>query len=186
MTAFPLPLDLEPMEAKSVDTLPAGAIWQFEPKWDGFRCLAFKSSGQVELRAKSGKSLSRYFPEMLAALAASPAGDFVLDGELVIPVGGTLSFAALQDRLHPAESRVKKLAAESPAMLVLFDCLFEHKTGSQLAAPLPERRAALERVAATIGRAHAVRLTPTPATARTHSAGSTKHTARSMAWSPNG
>ena len=78
---FPVGLDTEPMEAKSVDALPAGEGWQFEPKWDGFRCLAFKAGVEVDLRAKSGKSLSRYFPEMVEALQHARADNFVLDGE---------------------------------------------------------------------------------------------------------
>jgi len=134
---------LPPMEAKSVDSLPAGEGWQFEPKWDGFRCLVFRDGGDVELQSKAGRPLGRYFPEVTARIAALPAERFALDGELIIVAGGTLSFEALQLRLHPAESRVRKLAAETPAQLMLFDCL-ANETGSLVAAPLPERRAALE------------------------------------------
>ena len=148
------------MEAKLVASLPAGAGWQFEPKWDGFRCLAFKSAGEVDLRAKSGKPLGRYFPEMLDALRAAPADDFVLDGELVIPRDGSLSFGALQDRIHPAESRIHRLSTETPALLVLFDCLATAADGTMLDAPLMARREALEQIARTIGRAHRIRLTP--------------------------
>ena len=148
------------MEAKSADALPAGSGWQFEPKWDGFRCLAFKGGGQVELRAKSGKSLSRYFPDVVALLRAAPADDFVADGELVIPVGGTLSFGALQDRLHPAESRVRKLAAETPGLLILFDCLFTDAAGPLLAVPLSGRRAALQKLSRKLGSGSGTRLSP--------------------------
>jgi ATP-dependent DNA ligase len=109
------------MEARLVSELPREPGWQYEPKWDGFRCLAFRSGGEVELRAKSGKTLSRYFPEVVAMLAALAPERFVLDGELAIPLGDTLSFDALQARLHPAESRVRKLAAETPAIFILFD-----------------------------------------------------------------
>lgn len=158
--AFGLPLDTEPMEARSVDALPTDPGWQFEPKWDGFRCLAFKSGGAVELRAKSGKSLSRYFPEMVAALEGATAEGFVLDGELTVPVGDSLSFAALQDRVHPAESRIRKLSAETPALLILFDCLSTEDAGPMLREPLTRRRVALERVADGFGRAQRVRLTP--------------------------
>ena len=105
---------LEPMEAKLGETLPSGPGWQFEPKWDGFRCLAFKQGGEVALQSKSGKPLARYFPEVAAAIAALPTDQAVLDGELLIPVGDALSFEALQMRLHPAESRVRRLAAETP------------------------------------------------------------------------
>jgi ATP-dependent DNA ligase len=118
-----LTADLEPMEAKLVDSLPDDAGWQFEPKWDGFRCLAFRSGKDVELRAKSGKTLARYFPEVVEALRALPDKYFVIDGELCIPVGNSLSFDALQMRLHPAASRIRKLSKETPAVFVLFDCL---------------------------------------------------------------
>jgi ATP-dependent DNA ligase len=128
-----------PMEARLVPELPEGTGWQFEPKWDGFRCLAFKAGGEVELLSKSGKPLGRYFPEVVAGLAALPAQRLALDGELLIPVGADLSFQALQARLHPAESRIRRLAAETPARLMLFDWL------EAPAAPLAERRAALER-----------------------------------------
>src|SRR3954447_9805974 len=136
---------LPPMEAKLVDALPDGEGWQFEPKWDGFRCLAWRDGGEVYLQSKSGKPLARYFPEIVDTILAMRADRFVLDGELIIPVGGHLSFDALQLRLHPAESRVKKLAAETPAQLMLFDLLF-HKETSYLAAPLDLRRQALETV----------------------------------------
>ncbi len=160
MSPFPLPLDVEPMEAKPVDSLPIGDGWQFEPKWDGFRCLAFKAGGSVELHAKSGKSLSRYFPEMVAALQAAPIGSVVLDGELTVPMGDSFSFAAFQDRVHPAESRIRKLSAETPALFILFDCLFSEEAGSLLDTSLADRRSALEPVAAGLGRRHRVRLTP--------------------------
>ena len=108
-----VPVGIEPMEAKLVTELPKEPGWQFEPKWDGFRCLAFRAGREVDLRAKSGKPLARYFPEVVAMLAALKPSPFVIDGELAIPVGGTLSFDALQMRIHPAESRIKKLAAET-------------------------------------------------------------------------
>ena len=132
-----------PMEAKSVDSLPEGEGWQYEPKWDGFRCLIFRDGPDVHLQSKSGKPLGRYFPEVVDKVLAMEADRFVLDGELIIPVGGVLSFDALQLRLHPAESRVKKLAAETPAQLMLFDLLFFRET-SYLAAPLEMRRTSLE------------------------------------------
>jgi ATP-dependent DNA ligase len=132
-----------PMEAKSVDSLPDGGGWQFEPKWDGFRCLVFRDGPEVHLQSKSGKPLGRYFPEVVDRVLSMEADRFVLDGELIIPVGGVLSFDALQLRLHPAESRVKKLAAETPAQLMLFDLLFFRET-SYLAAPLEMRRRSLE------------------------------------------
>lgn len=139
-----VPLDLAPMEAELADDLPSDPGWRFEPKWDGFRCLAFRAGDEVELRAKSGKPLGRYFPDVVAMLQALPVERFVLDGELTIAVGGELSFGALQLRLHPAQSRVRKLAAETPASLVLFDCLLDAKGGSLAGAPLTRRRAELE------------------------------------------
>jgi len=134
---------LAPMEAKLVDALPEGDRWQFEPKWDGFRCLVFRDGADVELQSKAGRPLGRYFPDMVARIAALQADRFALDGELIIPVDGVLSFEALQLRLHPAESRVRKLAAATPAQLMLFDCLALGGK-SLIQAPLGERRAALE------------------------------------------
>jgi ATP-dependent DNA ligase len=148
------------MEAKLAEELPSAPGWRFEPKWDGFRCLAFRCGDEVELRAKSGKPLGRYFPDMVAALKALPVERFVVDGELTISIDGRLSFDALQMRLHPAESRVRKLAAESPAALVLFDCLLDAGGGSLVAAPLAERRAELEALFARFKHAGAVQLSP--------------------------
>ena len=148
------------MEARLVDELPQEPGWQFEPKWDGFRCLAFRAGDDLDLRAKSGKPLTRYFPEMAAVLRGLPPSRFVLDGELAIPVGETFSFDALQMRLHPAESRIKKLAAETPAVLFLFDLLATPDGESLLQTPLLQRRAALEAFFQSIGPAEAVRLSP--------------------------
>jgi ATP-dependent DNA ligase len=141
---FGVPLDTVPMEAKTADTLPDGAgQWQYEPKWDGFRCLAFKAGDKVDLRAKSGKPLGRYFPEVVSMLRALKAKEFVVDGEIVIDVDGALSFDALQMRLHPAESRIRRLSAETPAKLILFDML-AGPGGSVMDQPLSARRKALE------------------------------------------
>ena len=155
---------LEPMEAKLVEVLPEEPGWQFEPKWDGFRCLVFKQGGDVALQSKSGKPLARYFPEVAAAIAALPVEQAVLDGELLIPLGDALSFEALQMRLHPAESRVRRLAAETPAQLMLFDCLWSLE-GALTARPLAERRAALEAFHAAHGSAM-LRLSPATRDAR--------------------
>ncbi len=138
LKSLAVPVGIEPMEAKLVTELPEEPGWQFEPKWDGFRCLAFRAGREVDLRAKSGKPLARYFPEVVAMLAALKPSPFVIDGELAIPVGGTLSFDALQMRIHPAESRIKKLAAETPAILILFDMLLDTKGNSLIEAPLSE------------------------------------------------
>jgi ATP-dependent DNA ligase len=148
------------MEARQVDALPHGEAWQYEPKWDGFRCLAVRAGRRLDLIGRSGKSLRRYFPDVVAALAPLTPNRFMLDGELVIPVGDTLSFEALQLRLHPSETRVRKLAAETPAMLIAFD-LLQSPGGKDLAArPLVERRAALEKFFASLEDSPSLRLSP--------------------------
>ncbi|MGI9113788.1 MAG: ATP-dependent DNA ligase [Chthoniobacterales bacterium] len=139
---------LPPMETKSVDEIPTGEGWQYEPKWDGFRCIAFRRGAEVFLQSKAGQPLARYFPDVAEALFALPAKNFVVDGELVIAVGGRFSFDELQLRLHPAASRVKKLAAAHPATFILFDLLENEDGQSLLALPLRERRVALEKFAA--------------------------------------
>ncbi len=134
------------MEARSANALPAAeGIWQYEPKWDGFRCLAYRQGDEVDLRAKSGKPLGRYFPEMLALLRTVKAPQFVIDGELVIEMEGRLDFDALQARLHPAESRIRKLAQETPARLVVFDMLADPNGKSLLGETLEQRRKRLEK-----------------------------------------
>jgi ATP-dependent DNA ligase len=160
LSDLPVPLDLAPMEAKLVDEIPKEPGWRFEPKWDGFRCLAYRAGDEVLLKAKSGKPLDRFFPDMLAALKALPVDRFVVDGELTIAVNGEPSFGALQMRLHPAESRVRKLAAEQPATFMLFDCLMDAKGGSLVEAPLAERRKALEALFKRFGKAPAIRISP--------------------------
>ena len=146
------------MEALLAAELPTGDGWQYEPKWDGFRCLAKRDGDDVQLISKSGKPLGRYFPEMLGVLAGLKQDRFLLDGELIISVGDVLSFDALQLRLHPAESRVRKLAAESPAELMLFDLLsLGGKDYSD--RPLSERRAALEKFHASV-KAPRLKLSP--------------------------
>ena len=137
---------LPPMEAKSVEALPEDEGWRFEPKWDGFRCLVFRDGADIELQSKSLKPLSRYFPEVVAAVARMKRQRFVLDGELIIELDGALSFDALQMRLHPAESRIRKLSAQTPAQLMLFDCLSSETGESLVDAPLSQRRDALERL----------------------------------------
>jgi ATP-dependent DNA ligase len=133
------------MEAKAADQLPSDQDkWQYEPKWDGFRCLAFKEGDTVELRAKSGKPLGRYFPELLSLLRGLQAPCFVIDCEIVIEVDGKLSFDALQMRLHPAESRIRKLSLETPAKLMIFDMLVDASGELVTERPLVDRRAAVE------------------------------------------
>jgi len=134
---------LSPMEALLAAELPTGEGWQYEPKWDGFRCLARREGDEVTLTSKSGKPLARYFPEVVDMLRGTTQKRFLLDGELVISVGDALSFDALQLRLHPAESRIRKLAGETPAELMAFD-LLEVASESLVDRPLGDRRAALE------------------------------------------
>lgn len=133
-----------PMEALSVDSIPVGETWRYEPKWDGFRCLAFRDGAKVELQSKSGRSMSRYFPELTTALGKLKPKTLVLDGEIVVPADGAFSFDALLQRIHPAQSRIRKLAAETPALLIVFDLLVD-ATGQLLTdKPLDARRRALE------------------------------------------
>ena len=148
------------MEALLAAELPDGDGWQFEPKWDGFRCLARRDGDEVTLTSKSGKPLARYFPEVVEMLRALKQKRFILDGELIIPVGDALSFDALQLRLHPAESRIRKLSKETPAELMAFDLL--ELDGKPLAGePLGKRR---ERLDAFFAKNHAAGLHLSPMT----------------------
>jgi ATP-dependent DNA ligase len=149
------------MEAQLVDELPVGGAWQYEPKWDGFRCLAFRDGAKADLMSKAGKPLTRYFPELVELLRQVRAKRFVLDGEIVVPKDGELSFDELLLRIHPAASRITKLAAESPASLIVFDLLVDAKGKSLVSLPLSERRAALEAfVAAEVPPGLRIRLSP--------------------------
>ena len=145
--ALPLNKSYAPMSALLAGDIPDGGGWQYEPKWDGFRCLAFRDGPKIELQSKNGQPLARYFPEVVEALAHLGARRFVLDGELVIPHGRALSFDALLQRIHPAATRIRKLSIETPAMFIVFDLLVgedgERLTDEQLSS----RRAALERFA---------------------------------------
>jgi ATP-dependent DNA ligase len=132
------------MEALSVDEIPIGAEWHYEPKWDGFRCIVFRDGNKVELQSKSGQSLTRYFPELVEAVLSVKSKVFVLDGEIVVPSDGTFSFDALLQRIHPAPSRVEKLAAETPALLIFFDLLVGADGKAQIDQPLHARRGELE------------------------------------------
>src|SRR5438046_4498100 len=152
---------VRPMEAKSVEEIPTAHGWQYEPKWDGFRCLAFRRGKDIYLQSKSGQPLARYFPDIVVALSRLPAKKFVLDGELVVDVDGRFSFDELQLRLHPAASRVQKLAAAHPATFIVFDLLENDAGKSLLRLPLQERRSALENFAAkTFKSAPAIKLSP--------------------------
>jgi ATP-dependent DNA ligase len=158
-----LPLDVAyaPMEAKLVGALPTGAQWQYEPKWDGFRCLAFKDGGEVDLRSKAGQPFNRYFPEIAEAVRAIGAPKAVLDGEIVIPVGDALSFDDLLMRIHPAASRVAKLAHETPGLFIVFDLLVDERGRSLVDEPLAVRRERLEAfMAAHVTDGGVLRLSP--------------------------
>jgi ATP-dependent DNA ligase len=133
-----------PMEALSVDEVPVGPEWQYEPKWDGFRCLVFCDGDRITLQSKSGKPLTRYFPDVVEAVRALTAKTFVLDGEIVVPQGKLFSFDALLQRIHPAASRVQKLAKETPAMLIVFDLLQDADGTVLVDEPLTTRRKRLE------------------------------------------
>lgn len=135
------------MEALSTELIPEGDEWQYEPKWDGFRCIVFRNGKSVKLQSKAGRPLERYFPELVAAFTLIEVKSFVLDGEIVIPVHGALSFDDLLLRLHPAESRVRKLAEEHPATFIAFDLLADGKGKSLLSKALSVRRESLERFA---------------------------------------
>ena len=150
-----------PMEALSVAEIPAGKQWQYEPKWDGFRCLVFRDGDKVALQSKSGQPLTRYFPEIVAAAAALKAKRFVLDGEIVVPQGRVFSFDDLLQRIHPAASRVQRLAEETPALLIVFDLLLDADGDVLTKDVLPDRRARLEDFAKKYFRGQrSIRLSP--------------------------
>jgi ATP-dependent DNA ligase len=158
---LPIHPPFAPMEALSVDEIPLGAEWQYEPKWDGFRCLAFRDGPSVELQSKSGQPLTRYFPEIVAALRTLQAEAFVLDGEIVVPADGGFSFDALLQRIHPAASRVRRLEKETPALYIAFDLLVDADGQALIELPLAERRERLEQFAAHYLRgAERIRLSP--------------------------
>ena len=151
--------DFAPMEMRSVETIPDGPNWQYEPKWDGFRALAHRDGDAVAITSKNGQPLSRYFPEVVAALKALPADRFSLDGELVVPYAGALSFDAIQQRIHPAASRVEMLALTTPASYLVFDLLREN--GAEIVdLALRERRIRLERFATMFHSEGTLRLSP--------------------------
>ena len=158
---LPLTKKYAPMEADPASELPSGPNWHYEPKWDGFRCIAFRDGNRVDLESKSGKPLTRYFPELVAALRAVRAERFVLDGEIVIPVDGDLSFDSLLQRIHPAASRVEKLSKETPSVFIVFDLLVDSAGKKLVQLPLAKRRVALEAFAKKFLRgAKSIQLSP--------------------------
>ena len=158
---LPLRQPFAPMEAKSVEEIPAGAEWQYEPKWDGFRCLVFRDSEKIDLQSKSGQPLTRYYPDIVEAVRKVKAKHFVLDGEIVVPRGGSFSFDDLLQRIHPAASRIAKLAKETPALLIVFDILADAEGKSLTDLTLAERRPRLEAFAQKYLKGHdRIRLSP--------------------------
>jgi ATP-dependent DNA ligase len=152
---------LAPMEAKLVESIPKGSEWQYEPKWDGFRCLVFRDREKIDLQSKSGQPLGRYFPEIVEAVRDVKAASFVVDGELIVPVGRRSSFDDLLQRIHPAASRVNRLAKDRPALLIVFDLLEDERGRSIVESPLTERRLRLEQFASRcFDKAGRLRLSP--------------------------
>ena len=147
---LPVTPPIEPMLAEGTDEIPVGD-YLYEPKWDGFRTLAFKDGNDVYLQSRDSKPMLRYFPELLAPMCEQLPDRVVLDGELVIVTDEGLDFDSLQMRLHPAKSRIDKLAAETPAEFVAFDCLAIDDRDLR-ETPFAERRAVLERALANVRR----------------------------------
>jgi ATP-dependent DNA ligase len=157
---LPIKPPYPPMEAKSADAIPEDGPYLYEPKWDGFRCLAFRSGDKILLQSKAGQPLARYFPELVAALGQLKAHKFVLDGEIVIFVDDRLSFDDLLMRIHPAESRIRKLSDSTPATLMCFDLLADEHGKSLVQLPLSERRRKLEEFFASSSPPELIRLSP--------------------------
>lgn len=148
------------MEARSVETIPRGNEWQYEPKWDGFRCLLSRDGSSIDLHSKSGADLARYFPEIVAAALKLKVDRFTLDGEIVVPQGKGFSFDALLQRIHPAVSRVQRLSRETPALYLTFDLLATAREKQLFKKPLNERRPALEVFAKANLKSGTFRLSP--------------------------
>src|SRR5947209_12891301 len=145
--SLPIQRPLPPMDALLVDQIPNGNGWQYEPKWDGFRCLVFRDGPEIDLQSKSGQPLGRYFPELTDTFLKLKTNRFVLDGEVAVPVAGRFSFDDLLQRIHPARSRVEKLSREHPAIFIAFDLLVGPDGKALLTLPLRERRKELEQFA---------------------------------------
>jgi ATP-dependent DNA ligase len=156
---LPIKPPFPPMEARRVDKIPEGDVWQFEPKWDGFRAIVFRDGDEIAVQSKAGQPLARYFPEVVEAFRALRSKQFVIDGEIVVPVGGRLSFDHLLQRIHPAQSRVRKLAAETPAQYFAFDVLFA-KGKLLIEQPIEKRREQLEAFFESVPHESLLRLSP--------------------------
>jgi ATP-dependent DNA ligase len=157
---LPIQPPYPPMEAKHVDEIPRGEGWQYEPKWDGFRCLVFRDRDQVVLQSKAGQPLGRYFPEIVKAVERLAPKQFVLDGEIVILHDGHIEFDELLMRIHPAASRIKKLSEETPATLFVFDLLVDEKGKDLTEMPLDVRRPRLEEFFDKVPEKPLIRLSP--------------------------
>jgi ATP-dependent DNA ligase len=151
---------IEPMEAEQVDEIPVGNSWQYEPKWDGFRCLVFRRDKDVFLQSKAGQPLGRYFPEIVTAVQSLRPKWWIIDGELAVPRGPSFSFDQLLQRIHPADSRVAKLAQETPAIYIAFDLLMTGKKNILRDRPLSERRLQLEEFSTNFKAANPFHLSP--------------------------
>src|ERR1700709_2766537 len=145
---------LAAMEARSVDAIPRGDAWEYEPKWDGFRCLLCRRGDKVDPRSKAGEDLTLYFPELVDGALKLKASEFLLDGEIVVPDGKAFSFDDLLQRIHPAASRVTKLSSETPALYLAFDLLTSADDKKLFTRPLRDRRPALEAFAKTQFKSH--------------------------------
>jgi ATP-dependent DNA ligase len=144
--ALPLSPPVKPQLARSAKELPVGEEWRYEPKWDGFRTVVFKEGDEVQLQSRNGRPMNRYFPDVVEQVRGLSSDAVVLDGEIVVVVDGVQEFDLLSQRIHPAASRVERLARETPAEYVAFDLLADGKK-LLLELPYEERRARLaERV----------------------------------------
>ena len=144
--ALPLSPPVKPQLARSAKELPVGEEWRYEPKWDGFRTVVFKEGDEVQLQSRNGRPMNRYFPDVVEQVRGLSSAAVVLDGEIVVVVDGVQEFDLLSQRIHPAASRVERLARETPAEYVAFDLLADGKK-LLLELPYEERRARLaERV----------------------------------------
>ena len=158
--SLPLSPPYPPMEAKAVEKIPSGDEWCYEPKWDGFRVLAFRDGDTIALQSKAGQPLTRYFPELVAGLLRLAPKRFVLDGEIVIVEDGKLSFDSLLMRIHPAESRVRKLAAETPARILAFDLLVDDRGRDLTTRAQSDRRERLQALLKGVRKSDVVELSP--------------------------
>ena len=159
--ALPIHPPFAAMEARQAKEIPQGKQWLYEPKWDGFRCLAFRDGDKIVLQSKAGQPLTRYFPELVESLSQIKAKNFVLDSEIVVEIGGHLDFDAILQRIHPAESRIKRLSKETPSRMLCFDLLVDADGDSLVKLPLTERKKQLQTFfKKQVGKNDVIRLSP--------------------------